>query len=512
MSATGSDPGATGSQHSPPPSGPSSGPPNGPAPSFLRLFPSIMLPMFLALVDQTIVATALPAIAGDLGGVERISWVVIAYLIAATIAAPVYGRLGDLLGRKRLLLAGLAVFISASFVCAFATSLTMLIIGRILQGLGGGGLMTMSQALVGETVPPRDRARYQGYLAAVGVTSHTFGPVAGGFLTEHFGWRSIFLINIPVGILAAVLTLRLAHRPGAGEKFRFDGFGFVFLALFIACALLMLQQAQQLKWENGVLAVGLLAMATASLALLILTERRVRTPLLPVQLMRLPAIWRTDAVAGCHGAILVSLLTFVPIYMRVVHGASAAEMGLLLLPMTVSIGVGSLITGRLVSRTGRTTLMPSIGLAVVTVSLVVLALASPVLSARQVSWLLAFNALFLGTVMSVVQVVVQTTAGPLMLGAAAASVQLSRSLGAALGTALVAAVLFATLRAADHEAAGLLGSVLQNGPGVLDSLSAARRLIVETQFASAFRSAFLVAAAFAALGCVLTWTIPLRRI
>src|SRR5256886_11094726 len=173
---------------------------------FLTVFPSIMVPMFLAVIDQTIVATALPAIAASLGGVERVSWVVISYLVASTVAAPVCGQLGDVFGRRRLMFVALPIFLAASLFCAFATSIEMLTLGRVLQGLGGGGLMTLSQALIGETVPPRERGRYQGYLAAVVVSSNTFGPVAGGYLTQQFGRRSIFLINLPLGIVAVLLT------------------------------------------------------------------------------------------------------------------------------------------------------------------------------------------------------------------------------------------------------------------------------------------------------------------
>ncbi|MBN8904127.1 MAG: MFS transporter, partial [Rhodospirillales bacterium] len=157
---------------------------------FLAVFPSIMLPMFLAALDQTIVATALPAIAGSLGDVERISWVVVSYLIATTIAAPVYGRLGDAIGRKRMMFVALAVFVGASLLCAAAGSVLMLTAARLLQGLGGGGLMTLSQALIAESVPPRQRGRYQGYLSGMYATAATFGPVAGGWLTQQFGWRS----------------------------------------------------------------------------------------------------------------------------------------------------------------------------------------------------------------------------------------------------------------------------------------------------------------------------------
>src|SRR6204780_1161813 len=180
-----------------------SGRPAGP--TFLAIFPSIMLPMFLAVVDQTIVATALPAIAADTGNVERASWIVVSYLVASTIAAPIYGKLGDAFGRRRLMFVALGVFIGASVLCAASPTIELLALARVLQGLGGGGLMTLSQALIGEAIPPRERARYQGYLAAVAVSANTFGPVAGGYLTEHFGWRSVFLVNLPIGLVAVLL-------------------------------------------------------------------------------------------------------------------------------------------------------------------------------------------------------------------------------------------------------------------------------------------------------------------
>ena len=169
---------------------------------FVKVFPSIMLPMFLAVADQTIVATALPAIASGLGEIERASWVVVSYLIANTIAAPVYGRLGDTFGRRGMMIFALAIFMLGSVLCALSPNIEFLTAARVLQGFGGGGLMTLSQALIGEAIPPRERGKYQGYLAGVAVSSSTFGPVAGGYLTQAFGWQSVFLINLPLGLIA----------------------------------------------------------------------------------------------------------------------------------------------------------------------------------------------------------------------------------------------------------------------------------------------------------------------
>ncbi len=480
---------------------------------FLSVFPSIMLPMFLAVVDQTIVSTALPAIAASLGGVERVSWVVVAYLLAGTIAAPVYGQLRDVYGGKRMMFAALGIFIAASLLCAVSTSIEMLSLARILQGLGGGGLMTLSQALIGEAIPPRERARYQGYLASVMVASSTFGPVVGGLLTHHFGWRSIFLINVPLGLLAVLLTVRLERRPGRPQQaWSFDGMGLVLFIAFIAPVLLALQQAQRMSASALPGFLVLTGIGIAALLGLIVRERRAPHPLLPIHLLRQPTIWRSDALAACHGATLVSLVTFLPIYLRVLRGTSPSETGLLLLPLMLGIGAGSMATGRIVSRTGRTTIFPSVGLIFVTAALVLLGLFAGDLGTRQLSLYLAFVGLFMGTVMGVVQVTVQNAAGSASLGSAAASVQLSRSIGAAAGTALVGTVLFAALALANPDTAPLFATLVQQGPDALAAVPAPRRAMALTEIASAFRAAFLTMAAFAAAGLWLAWTIPSRRL
>jgi EmrB/QacA subfamily drug resistance transporter len=487
-----------------------------PAPSagrlFLSVFPSIMLPMFLAVVDQTIVATALPAIAASLGSVERVSWVVVAYLVAGTIAAPVYGQLRDVYGGKRIMFIALGVFLAGSLMCAASVSVEMLALARLLQGLGGGGLMTLSQALIGETMPPRDRARYQGYLAGVMVTSSTFGPVVGGFLTHHFGWRSVFLVNLPLVGIAALLTLRLAMRPARQQPWTFDAMGLVLFVSFIVPVLLALEQAQRLSGNLVPAFLALMAIGVAALVALVRQERRAPYPLLPISLLRQPTIWRSDALAAFHGATLVSLIAFLPIYLRVMHGTSAAETGFLLLPLTFGIGAGSVVTGRVVSRTGRTAIFPSIGLIFATLTLLSLALFASHLGMRELGFLLFVNGMFMGTVMGVVQVTVQNAVGKGSLGSAAASVQLSRSIGAAAGTALVGTVLFAVLGLGDPGAARLFASLLQQGPAARAGQAVSDIGSHHAEIAAAFRAAFLTIAAFAAIGGVLAWSIPARRL
>jgi EmrB/QacA subfamily drug resistance transporter len=495
------------------PGGQGAGPPAPPPrPTFLAVFPSIMLPMFLAVLDQTIVATALPSIVAATGEVERASWVVVSYLIASTVAAPIYGRLGDAFGRRRLMFVALAVFIVASLLCAASTSILLLTLARLLQGLGGGGLMTLSQALVGEAFPPRERARYQGYLAAVAVCANTFGPVAGGYLTQHFGWQSVFLINIPVGLLAVFLTRKLENRVPDRSGWRPDPFGLMFFALFVTTTLLSLEQAQHMELSAMPVAGGLLAVGVIAAVLLVRQETRAASPLIPLALLRRPTIWRSDALAACHGAALVALITFLPIYLQVVRGNSPGQTGLLLVPLTVGIFTGSLVTGRLVSKTGRTTIFPVFGLFLVTANLVVLALFVHHIGTAGLAWLLLWNGLFMGTVMGVVQVTVQSESGPLKLGEAAASVQFSRSIGAAFGTALVTAVLFAVLATKNPDVARAFAAMAEHGGRVASVLPPDRVAAVEADIAEAFRAAFLSIAGFTAIGMCLALSIPLRRI
>lgn len=479
---------------------------------FFKVFPSVCLPMFLASVDQTIVATALPNIAGSLGDVERVSWVVVAYLMATTIAAPVYGKLGDVLGRRRLLFIALTLFLVASVLCALAPTMLALIFARVLQGAGGGGLMTLSQALVGEIVPPRERPRFQGYLAGTFMVSSTFGPVAGGWLTQHFGWESVFYVNLPLGAIAMALAFRLPNRREVGAKFRFDWLGIALLAGFVIPLLLALERAQRLSVAAVPTIVGLVALSLGSLWLLIRQERRAASPLIPVRILALPSIWRSDAMAACVGAGIVGAVTFMPIYLQVVRGADPSMVGLLLLPLTAGIAVGSIVTGRLMVKTGRTAVFPSFGQPIVAMGWAVLAIFGPSIPLTWLPALFIVISVATGTTMPVIQLTVQIEAGPKNLGAASASVQFTRSIGAALGTASVGAVLFAALAAQDPVIAALFADIVERGPAVLNTVSPELRSSLSADIVGAFRAAFLTIAGFSVIAAVLAWSLPARRI
>ena len=479
---------------------------------FFQVFPSIMLPMFLSALDQTIVSTALPAIAGALGNVEQISWIVVAYLLANTIAAPIYGRLGDALGRKRMLYVALAILMTGSLIGAAAPNLWVLVLARVLQGLGGGGLMTLSQALIGEAVPPRQRGRYQGYLATTFVTASTFGPVVGGYLTEHLGWRAVLLVNIPLGLLSMLLAIRLKSQYQGGGRFSFDIWGTIFFALTIVPGLIALEQARKLDAHALPLILLLLVIAAVSLFVLIRQERRAPMPLLPVNLLRDPTILRSDLMALCLAGAVVSMITFLPLYLQVARGVSPGDTGMMMLPLTAGIGIGSIFTGRMIARTGRTAIWPSFGLAISVAMLVFLAILAPQLPVSVLPWAFAAISMSFGTGMPVVQITVQTIAGPTSLAAAAASVQISRSVGAAFATAVVGTILFAVLAAKDAQTAAMFTELIQHGPPILANLDQVRREAVQTEIAEAFQAAFLTIAGFASAALLLAWSIPVRRL
>jgi len=447
---------------------------------FRRVFGGVMVAMFLASIDQTILATALPAIGSALDGSAHLSWVVIAYLIATTVTAPLYGHLGDRFGRRRMLLAALALFTFASVLCAAAPTLVALVGTRALQGMGAGGLMALSQALIGEHIPPRERPRYQGYFASVFATSSTLGPVLGGYLTEHLSWRAVFAINLPIGALAAYLALRLPpSAPSATARFRPDVPGALLFAVAASALLLALTSASERHAWTSWSMFALLGAAVAGSAALLWWERRASDPVIPLRLLAMPAIMRSNAMVFCFAATLFGALLYLPLFLQRGRGFGIGESGLLLLPITLSIAVASTTTGALITATRRLTLFPVIGLALSSAAFAVLAATVGDAPTWLVLALTIAAALGLGAVMPVSQIIVQDSAGREALGSATASLAVSRSIGGAFGAGLAGTLLF-----------GLIGHGL------------------EQAFAAVFGALALLAAA----GCALALSIPRRRL
>lgn len=481
--------------------------------AFRRVFPGVMVAMFLAAADQTVLASALPTIASTLDGIADLSWVVVAYLLAATVAAPLYGYLGDRFGRRRVLLGALAVFTVASLACAAAPNFFWLVVFRALQGMGGGGLMTLAQALIGEHVAPRERGRFAGYFATVFALASTTGPVLGAYLTEHYSWRAIFLINLPLGILAAVLALRVPHTPMARHAgpFRPDLLGALLFCGGTAAFLFALSSGgHRFAWASLPM-VLLVGGAAAALGLLVVWERRHHDPVLPLHLLQQPAIARSDAVVLCFGAALFSTILYTPLFLQLGRGIGIGASGALLLPITLAQVTSAALTGRLVTHTGRVTIFPKLGLALATLAFLTLALT---VSSAPVPVVLALTATVgagLGMVMPPTQVMVQTAAGRQALGVATATIALSRAVGGAIGVAIVGAVIFAQIDVTGDGAAALLHRAMEGGSAFIATLSGEQRALLTERVDAIYRIVFLTIAAFTATGVLLALRVPAMR-
>jgi MFS family permease len=483
--------------------------------AFFQVFPCAAVTLILGALDQTIVATALASIAAELGAVESISWVVVASLIGATVAAPVHGRLGDVFGLKRQMLAALLLTLAGALISALAPSFAVLLLGRVLMGLGAGGLNTLSMALIGEAVPPRERGHFQGWIAGAFVFASSIGPVAGGWLTEHWGWRSVFLAQIPMALVALVLTLRLPPRPPRAPQsgFRFDLPGALLFAAFVTPALVALGQARQFSAATLPLALGFGAAAILALYLLIWREKRASDPLLPLAMLMEPTIARTNLFTACAHGTQVALVTFLPIYLITVRGLSPAQAGMLLLPLSLGGGIGGLTAGRTITRTGWAAPVATVGLAVAAAGLLGVALIGSAVPVWALGAMLSVVGFGMGCSYPVSQITVQVAGGAARLGAAAASVQYSRTLGAAVGTTLLGAVLFGALAAGDAHWAELFARLVREGAAtLLETLPEAERVGLRAALSDAFDLGFLTAAAMAALGSLIAWRVPIRRL
>ena len=425
-------------------------PPAPPREQVLALLSAVMLPMFLAAVDQTLLATATPRIAREFDDLGDTSWIAIGYLLAATLMAPVYGRLGDRVGRRNTLLGALAVFAIGSLACGLARDIATLVAARVLQGLGGGGLMVLSQALIGELVPPLHRPRYQAYFAIVFTASSVGGPVIGGFVVHHADWRWLFLVNVPLCALAAWRVARLpasVHLALRGAPT--DPVGLLLFVVTAVSALLWFSLAgHRFPWLSATSA-GLIVLALLGGAALLRQQRRHPSPFLPLALLQLPGVPWICGTVIVFAASMFALIFLLPIHLQLGHGANASEAGLQMLPLTVGLVLGSTINARITARTATPSRTPPLGLAAAALALAGIALAPPSLGVIVAAS--AVVGLGFGTVMPSAQLSIQTLAGPARLGAAAALVSLTRSFGASLGTAAFGGLAFALLHVMPGE-------------------------------------------------------------
>lgn len=481
----------------------------------LRVFAGLATAMLMAALDQTIVATALPTIVGELGGLRALSWVVSAYLLTSTVAVPLCGKLSDLYGRMRLYQLAIVLFVAGSVACGAAQTMGQLIAFRAVQGVGGGGLVALTQTIVGDVVPARQRGRYMGYMGAVFGVASVIGPPLGGWLTDAWDWRWIFFVNVPVGALAmwaARHTLQLPFPLRAGK---IDYLGAALLSGGIVALLLITMWGGSSSARSSGAVAGLAVAAVVSLVAFLLVERRAPEPILPLELFRGPVVPVAVVVLFVTNVVMFGAIVFLPLFLQIVVGVSATRSGVLLLPLVGGLLVGVVGAGRAMVRWGRYRMFPIAGTALMTVGVGLLSTMGTGTTHVEASLSMAVLGLGIGLVMQVLVVAIQNAVPPRHLGAATSTSLFFRSMGGTIGVAVAGAVLNVRLGStlADTLRGGARG--LAAGPAAVADLPAAVRDGVRVALADALTTVFLAAVPLLLVAFVLSWMLrelPLRTV
>ena len=480
------------------------------------VFVALMLAVLLAALDATIVATALPTITAELGGLNQLSWVVTGYLLASTISTPLYGKLGDLYGRKRIFQASIVLFLAGSALCGLSESMGELIAFRTLQGFGGGGLIVLAQAIIGDVVAPRDRGRYQGVFGAVFGLSSVAGPLIGGFLVDNASWRWIFYVNLPVGLLALAVIAVALDVPAHHREVRIDVRGTILLSLAAAAFVLATSLGgQTYPWGSWQI-IGLGVVAVTATALLIPIERRAPEPVLPLRLFSSRVFSVASAMGFIVGMALFGATTYLPLFLQIVNGASPTSSGLQLLPLMLGLLTTSIGSGQIIARWGRYKPFPIAGTAILVVGFVLLSTMGPTTSGLTRSLYMLVLGLGLGLVMQVLVLAVQNDADYRDLGVATAGATFFRSIGGCFGVAICGAI-FSNRLADELERIPGLPPAAASGRVTAASvaqLPATMKAAFVTAYADALTTIFLVCAPAAAVAFVLACLLPekpLRR-
>ncbi|MCL7430432.1 DHA2 family efflux MFS transporter permease subunit [Streptomyces sp. YS415] len=473
---------------------------------------ALLLGMLLAALDQTIVSTALPTIVSDLGGMDHLSWVVTAYLLASTAATPLWGKLGDQYGRKRLFQTAIVIFLVGSALCGMAQDMPQLIAFRALQGVGGGGLMVLSMAIVGDLVSPRERGRYQGLFGAVFGATSVLGPLLGGLFTQHLSWRWVFYINLPVGVVALAVIAVALHIPRRTERHVIDYLG-TFLIASVATCLVLVASLGGTTWGWGSPQIVSLAVLGVVLAVaFVAAERRAAEPVLPLKLFRIRTFTLAAVISFIVGFAMFGAMTYLPTFLQVVQGVTPTMSGVHMLPMVLGLLLASTASGQIVSRTGRWKVFPIAGTGVTALGLLLLHQLHVDSSTAVMSTSFFVFGLGLGLVMQVLVLIVQNAVAYEDLGVATSGATFFRSIGASFGVAIFGTVFASRL---DDKLADAFRSA-ELPPGVsVDALEADPRGIAELPsalqpaaveaYATSITDVFLYAAPVALLGFVLAW-------
>ena len=480
---------------------------------FRTIMAGLLGVLTLASLDQNIVATALPRIVSDLGGLAHLSWVVAAFLVAATATTPLYGKLSDTYGRKPLFFVAVGIFLVGSALCGLSRDMTQLIIFRAVQGLGAGGLITLSQTTIGDLLSPRERGRYQGLFTAVFAACSVAGPLLGGFLTDALSWRWIFYINLPVGAVALGLIAIALPPPRQVVHHRIDFLGAFLLTLGTVCTILVLTlDSTREAWSRPGTWIEA-GVAVLSFVLLAVWERRAAEPVLPPRLFRDRVFLVAAPTMGITATALFGAVVFLPLFFQLVLGAPASKAGLMLSPLMGGVIVASVVGGRLVSKTGRYKLLPVSGLTVAVCAFVALSwLARWGQSVLSLELSLVGLGLGLGLVMPNLTTAIQNAVNPADLGVATSAASFFRSLGGSLGVALSGAYMTRQLHRLlpPGHAEQMGSSVVERSITAITALPAPERLLVTDAYRHAIGSTFLLGAVVAGMGLLLVLTLPER--
>ncbi|RYH00862.1 DHA2 family efflux MFS transporter permease subunit [Salipiger sp. IMCC34102] len=474
---------------------------------------ALMLVMLLSSLSQTIVSTALPTIVGELGGVQYLAWIVTAYMLAMTVVTPIFGKLGDMLGRKYVLQAAIVLFLAGSALCGIAQTTTHLIVFRAIQGLGGGGLIVSTMAAVGDVVSPRERGRYQGYFGAVFGVSTVTGPLIGGYIVEHLSWRWIFYVNLPIGLVGlAVIAWAFAPPPKRAPR-PMDWTGATLLATGLTALVLSTSLGgSTLPWTSPVI-LGLAALAVVALAALAWAETRAAEPILPPELFRNRTFLVSSAVGFIVGLAMFAAVTYMPVYLQIVQGISPSRAGLALTPLMGGLFLTSIVAGRIITRVGRYRAFPIAGTALMAVGLGLMSMLGPETSLWLALGAMAVLGLGLGLVMQVLVLAVQNAVDYRNLGVATSGATLFRSIGGALGVSGAGAIFSAGL-APRLTAALPEGAPVETTPVAINALPEAIQALYHAAYAAALHPVFVAATSLAVLAFALSWAmeeIPLRE-
>lgn len=481
----------------------------------LEILSGALIGLLLAALDQTVVVTALPAIANELNGLQHLSWIVTAYLLSSTATTPIYGKLSDLYGRRRLIIIGIGIFIAASAFCASAQSMGQLIAARTLQGIGGGGLISMAQAIIADVISPRERGRYQVYMSGIWALASIGGPVLGGAFVEYLSWRWVFWINLPVGALGLVLCWRALKRlPVRGGYPRIDYLGAAILIPGIVALLLVASWGGvEFPWMSA----PILALSSVGILLLVafaLQELRAPEPLLPPRLFDSRVILIANLIGFVVSAGMFGATVLLPVFLQLVLGRGASDTGLLLIPLMGGTVMSAYPTGQWMRHSGRYKGAPMLTLSFAVLAFLLLALTDSATPSWLVALFLGFLGIGIGGAMPATLVAAQNAAESRDIGAATASVAFFRSLGGSFGAALLWSVLLAAFEArlAQIGGRGMADALLRGGVGGT-AVSPALRAILPGALTHAFHLAFLFGAGIMVVSLVLTmvWKeIPLR--